>query len=67
MQHKTTTEPDELLKVQEVATMLRTTHTTVYRLIDNGAVDGFKVGKQWRITRQSLEDYLTGGVTRAGE
>lgn len=62
MQDVTLVESDELLKVQELAAQLRTTHTTVYRMIANGQVEGFRVGKQWRITRQSLRDYLNSPV-----
>lgn len=45
-----------LLTVLEVAQYLRTTTTTVYRWLKQGKLQGVKIGKEWRIQQNSLEE-----------
>ena len=47
-----------LLTVREVATLLRVQRPKVYELIKDGAIDGFKVGADWRIRRDSVENLI---------
>ncbi len=49
----------ELLTVQEVADLLRTTPNTVYRWLRSGRIAGAKIGKEWRVRRQTLEEALS--------
>jgi len=49
------TEAPLLLTVREVSTLLRVQRPKVYELIKDGAIDGFKVGADWRIRRDSVE------------
>lgn len=44
-----------LLTVREVSILLRVQRPKVYDLIKDGAIDGFKVGADWRIRRDSVE------------
>ena len=44
-----------LLTVREVSILLRVQRPKVYDLIKDGAVDGFKVGADWRVRRDSIE------------
>jgi excisionase family DNA binding protein len=44
-----------LLTVKEVSMVLRIQRPKVYDLIRDGAIDGFKVGADWRIRRDSVE------------
>lgn len=44
-----------LLTVREVSRLLRVQRPKVYELIKDGAIDGFKVGADWRIRRDSVE------------
>jgi excisionase family DNA binding protein len=44
-----------LLTVREVSMLLRVQRPKVYDLIKDGAIDGFKVGADWRIRRDSVE------------
>lgn len=48
-----------LLTVTEVASALRTSRQTIYRLLDVGALIGFRVGNQWRIHPASVDHYLS--------
>lgn len=48
----------ELLTVGEVASMMRVSNMTVYRLIKRGQLDAVRVGRSYRIRRQDLVSYL---------
>lgn len=48
----------ELLTVSEVASMMRVSNMTVYRLIKRGQLDAVRVGRSYRIRRQDLVSYL---------
>ena len=52
MSHK---EAPLLLTVREVTQLLRVQRPKVYELIRDGAIEGFKVGADWRIRRDSVE------------
>lgn len=45
---------------RQVAEQLLVHERTVIRLIERGELHAIKVGKQWRIPRESLESYLRG-------
>ncbi len=47
-----------LLTVREVSMLLRVQRPKVYDLIKDGAIDGFKVGADWRIRRDSVENLI---------
>ena len=47
-----------LLTVREVSLVLRVQRPKVYELIKDGAIDGFKVGADWRIRRDSVENLI---------
>ena len=50
------------LSVEEVATRFGVNPTTVYRLVQRGLLPGFKVGMQWRFSRDMLESWVTDQV-----
>ena len=56
----------ETLTFGEVMSALRVTHPTVRALLKSGKLHGIKVGRLWRIPRQSLENYLLAGEKRGG-
>jgi excisionase family DNA binding protein len=49
---------NELLTVEEVADFLRVAPNTVYRWCRGGKLIGIKIGKEWRITRTNLDNFL---------
>ncbi|HEX2029621.1 MAG TPA: helix-turn-helix domain-containing protein [Nitriliruptorales bacterium] len=53
---------DELLTVAEVADMLRVSTMTVYRLIRTGEIPAVRVGRNYRVRRADLEQYLAAQV-----
>ncbi|KPU45323.1 helix-turn-helix domain protein [Oxobacter pfennigii] len=52
----------ELLTVDEVADILRTTPNTIYRWLRAGKFPGVKIGKEWRIKREALEERLNDSI-----
>ena len=50
--------PTELLNVDDVAKLLHLHAMTVYRLVREGKLPGFKVGGRWRFHRSALEDWM---------
>lgn len=53
---------EEWFKVKEVAKRLRVHPMTVYRLIHAGQLCTVRVGKAYRISGDSLREYLNGKV-----
>ncbi|MBF0491353.1 MAG: helix-turn-helix domain-containing protein [Deltaproteobacteria bacterium] len=49
----------EFLSIKEVANRLSLHEMTIYRLIKSKNLPAFKVGGQWRIQQQYLENWLT--------
>jgi len=50
------------LSLSETAHVLSTTEQVVRRALLRGELKGFKVGRAWRITRQSIDRKLAGKV-----
>jgi excisionase family DNA binding protein len=49
---------DDILTVAEVMALLYVGKNTVYRLLQEGELRGFRIGKTWRIPKISLEEYI---------
>jgi len=49
---------DDLLTVRQLQELLRVDRITIYRMLDDGRLNGFKVGSQWRFSRRQIEDWL---------
>ena len=47
-----------LLTVKEVSQLLRIHRPKVYDLIRDGTIEGFKLGSDWRVKRESIEKLL---------
>jgi len=51
----------EVYTLEEIAELLQVTRRTLYNWIKDGKLKAFKIGKQWRVTKEALEDFtLTG-------
>jgi excisionase family DNA binding protein len=53
----------ELMTLQEVASYLRVTTKTIYRLLEKGGIPAAKVGHQWRFLRPSIDEWLGASTT----
>ena len=62
MNHESRTNYDkdytELLTVNEFCEVLRVSHNVGYRILSSGKVKCFKVGRIWKIPRESINDYI---------
>ena len=47
--------------VQEIATILKVSEKTVYKLVRSGELQFLRVRRQIRITSKALEQFLEGG------
>ena len=54
------------LTVAEVASMLRVSTMTVYRLIKGGQLPAARVGKSYRVKEEDVDRYLASTYTQAG-
>ena len=49
---------NEVLKPNDVCKILLIGKGTLYKLLDSGVLKGYKSGKNWRITKQAVINYL---------
>ncbi len=52
--------------VSEVASALRVSKMTVYRMVKDGTLDAVRFGRSFRIREDSVESYLRAAVVIAG-
>jgi excisionase family DNA binding protein len=55
---------DRLLTVGEVASLMRVSSMTVYRLIKSGSLAAIRVGKNYRIRESDVNRYLSDRAVR---
>ncbi len=56
----------QFLTVAEVASLLRVSSMTVYRLINAGELPAVRVGKSYRLREDDVDKYLADRYTEAG-
>ncbi len=57
------TEADgEILTLDEVAAYLKAGKKTVYRLVQQGQIPGFKLGGTWRFRRTELDRWIAAQI-----
>lgn len=50
--------PNEYLTPREVMELLAIGRNTFYRLVNSGELPAFRIGKLWRVRRDSLEYFM---------
>ena len=53
---------EEILTISELSAHLRVHPTTIYRLLREGRIPGFRVGSAWRFSRAAIEVWEHGQV-----
>ena len=48
----------QVMTVPEIATALRVSRATVYRLVNTGVLPGMRVGKTVRVTRRAVQEFM---------
>lgn len=56
----------KFLTIAEVATMMRVSKMTVYRLVHNGDLPAVRVGRSFRVREADANDYLQKSYWNAG-
>ena len=49
---------DDVLTVDELCEALKIGKNAAYRLLNEGKVKGFRIGRVWKISKSSLESYI---------
>lgn len=48
---------DQIFTIRELSDHLRVHPTTIYRLLRQGRLPGFRVGSNWRFSREAIEHW----------
>ncbi|HCT78305.1 MAG TPA: transcriptional regulator [Micromonosporaceae bacterium] len=57
-QHEARLGEVKFLTVAEVATLMRVSKMTVYRLVHSGELTAVRVGRSFRVPEQAVQEYL---------
>lgn len=49
---------DRMMTVREVAQLLRVHQATIYRLLRAKRLPGFRIGYDWRLSREAVETWM---------
>ena len=49
----------EILTLEELATYLKISRSTAYKLARSGKIPGRKIGRSWRFRKELIEQWLT--------
>ena len=55
---RTANSEPKFMTVAEVATVMRVSKMTVYRLINSGELPAVRVGRSYRVLKQAVDSYL---------
>lgn len=48
----------DIISIDELCELLAIGRNTAYKLLNNGDIKGFKIGRNWKIPRKSVEEYV---------
>lgn len=51
--------PKELLNIKQVQEILGVSERTVFRLIKDKKLEGFKVGREWRFEPSDIDNFIS--------
>ena len=57
----------EVMTVREVAEYLKVKARTIYRLVANGEIPGFKVGGSWRFRKSEIDQWTAANAVSPDE
>ena len=52
----------EIYSIKELEELLQVTRRSIYNWIKDGKLKVFKVGREWRVTRQALDEFMQSGT-----
>lgn len=50
---------DEVFTIEELATYLKLSKSTVYKLVGEDKIPGQKVGRHWRFHKETIDKWLS--------
>ena len=59
-------EVSDLMTVDDLCEKLQVSRNTVYQLLESGEIEGFKVGRNWRIPNNSISSYILNQIRKRG-
>jgi excisionase family DNA binding protein len=48
----------EIMTVAQVAKYLQISEITTYKLVNEGRIPGFKIGRHWRVKKEDLKEVI---------
>lgn len=57
----------DIMTIKEVASYLKITEKTAYRLTADGEIPGFKVGGAWRFRKQEIDAWIDERLKSGGK
>lgn len=52
----------EVYTLKEIEELFSVTRRTLYNWIESGKLRAFKIGKEWRVTKEALEEFTQTGT-----
>ena len=49
---------DDIMTIDQLATYLKISTSTLYKLVQGGRLPGQKVGKRWRFHKDAIDEWL---------
>lgn len=49
---------NEIMTVSEVAEYFKISEVTTYKLVQEGKIPAFKIGRHWRVKRSDLSEFI---------
>ena len=53
----------DIISIDELCELLAIGRNTAYKLLNIGDIKGFKIGRNWKIPRKSVEEYVMDSCT----
>jgi excisionase family DNA binding protein len=48
----------DVMSAEDVMNVLGIGKNMIYKLLNSGAIQGFRIGRDWKITKEALDNYL---------
>jgi excisionase family DNA binding protein len=48
----------EIMTITQVAEYLQISEMTTYKLVNEGKIEGFKIGRHWRVKKEDLTEFI---------
>lgn len=49
---------DDIMTITQVADYLKISEITTYKLVQEGKIPAFKVGRHWRVMKEDLKEFI---------